>query len=134
MIFALNEPCLAGDGVVAFMFQINRALSLIGLYFLLLPFSIISCLPGVSLHVFFKLCRILRRHIFYLFTHVAGTCVLIIITTEGGILESASVRNFSILTKVFIYLDMFLREDDDEFVSVSENFQALYLSNFPMKF
>ena len=53
MIFALDETCLAGDGVVAFMFQINRALSLIGLYFLLLPFSIISCLPGVSLHVFF---------------------------------------------------------------------------------
>ena len=41
----------------------------------------------------------------------------IIMPTEGGILESASVTNFSIRTIIFIYLDLFLRVDD-EFVSV----------------
>ena len=37
--------------------------------------------------------------------------------SEGGILESESLKNFSIRTVYFIYLDLFLRVDD-EFVSV----------------
>ena len=51
--------------------------------------------------------------------------------TECGILESASETNFSILIKVLVYLDIFLRVDD-KFVPVwlSENFEVSFLSIF----
>ena len=48
----LDAICLADDGVADLNLSSTVAFSLIDLYFLLLlPFPIISCFPGISLHV-----------------------------------------------------------------------------------
>ena len=46
-----------------------------------------------------------------------------------------SLTNFSILTKVFIYLDMFLRVDDEfACVCLSENFEVSFPFQFSLEF
>ena len=81
--------------------------SLINLYFfLLLPFPIISCLPGVSLHGGFNFMVFCRGKYFIFFTRVAGTFVLIIIIT--WLLSTQISWPQQLLKQILIMLIFFL--------------------------
>ena len=79
---SLDELCSGGDGVSALNLRLIVPLYLVYPYFLLiLPFSIISCLPGVSLHVFFMILKDLAEaNIFFIQVICTSVLIIIIIT------------------------------------------------------